>query len=117
MSKHISWVLEVSIPAGKLDAFRTVANDLLAATRPEPGTLDYEWHLSQDQTVCHIFERYADNDAVLKHVASFSAFAPRFLEACHPTRLDVYGEVNAAVKLALADFRPVYFSTLGGFSR
>ena len=117
MSTHISWLLQVTIQPGKLNDFRGVAHDLIENSKVEPGTLDYEWHLTADQSACHIFERYADNDAVLKHIASFAPYAPRFLEACYPTRFDIYGDPSAAVKEALADFRPNYYTDLGGFSR
>jgi len=117
MSGQIYWLLEVAIHPGKLDAFRSVANDLIAKTKSEPGTLGYQWNLSEDETVCHIYERYQNAEAVLTHVESFGAFAKRFMEACHPTRFHVYGPVNDAVKEALGDLQPVYFSELGGFSR
>lgn len=117
MSATISWVLQVAIQPGKLEAFRAVANDLIAKTKSEEGTLDYEWNLSDDQTVCHIFERYRNDDAVIAHVQSFGQFAQRFMEACHPTHFHVYGTPTPAVKAAIADLQPVYFTPLGGFSR
>jgi quinol monooxygenase YgiN len=117
MSENISWILQVAIHPGKLDDFRSVAKDLIAKTESEPGTLGYEWNLSEDGTICHIFERYQNADALVTHVESFGAFAKRFMEACHPTRFHVYGTPNEAVKAALADLNPVYFSPLGGFSR
>ena len=117
MSKEIYWILEVAIHPGKLNDFRAVANDLIAKTKKEPGTLGYQWNLSPDKTVCHIYERYQNADALLTHVKSFGAFAKRFMEACHPTRFDVYGPVNKAVKAALDDLHPHYFSELGGFNR
>jgi quinol monooxygenase YgiN len=117
MSDQISWILQVAIHPGKLDDFRSVAKDLIAKTESEPGTLDYEWHLSEDKTICHIFERYKDSEAMLTHVKSFGQFATRFMEACHPTRFHVYGKPSKAAKDALADLGPVYFAPLGGFSR
>jgi quinol monooxygenase YgiN len=117
MSENISWILQVAIHPGKLEDFRSVANDLIAKTKLEPGTLGYEWNLSDDQTVCHIYERYKDADALLLHVKSFGDFAKRFMEACHPTRFHVYGKPNDAVEEALADLQPVYFTPLGGFNR
>jgi len=117
MNKHIYWVLEVAIHPGKLNDFQKVAKDLIAKTQSEPGTLCYEWNLSDDKTICHIYERYANEDALLAHVQSFGAFAKRFMEACHPTRFNVYGIPSEPVKSALADFGPVYFSPIGGFSR
>jgi quinol monooxygenase YgiN len=117
MSEQIYWILEVAILPGQLENFRTVARDLIAATKLEPGTLGYEWNLSDDGTVCHIYERYQNSDAVLTHIQSFGAFAERFLQACRPTRFHVYGTPTEDVKAALADFGPVYFSSIGGFSR
>jgi quinol monooxygenase YgiN len=117
MSDHISWLLEVEILPGKLDEFRAVARDLIANTEPEPATLDYEWHLSPDNKMAHLFERYADSAAMIAHVEGFGAFAARFLGACRVTRFSVYGKPSAEAKAALADLSPVYFSQLGGFSR
>lgn len=117
MSENISWILQVAIHPGKLDDFQGVARDLIAKTQSEAGTLGYEWNLSEDKTVCHIYERYADADALLAHVQSFGAFAKRFMEACHPTRFHVYGTPTEAVKTALADLGPVYFSPIGGIKR
>ncbi len=117
MSNSISWLLEVEILPGKLDDFRAVARDLIAATDSESGTLDYEYHLSPDSKVAHVFERYADSAALLKHVASFANFAPRFMASCRPVHFSIYGNPSPEAKAALADLGPVYFSQLGGFSR
>ena len=117
MSEQIYWLLEVAIVPGQLDNFRAVARDLIAATEPEPGTLGYEWALSDDGTLCHIYERYKNPDALVAHVQGFGAFAERFMQACRPIRFHVYGTPTDEVKAALADLGPVYFSLLGGFSR
>jgi len=117
MSEHIYWILQVAIHPGKLEDFRLVARDLTAKTQSEPGTLGYEWNLSEDETICHIYERYQNAEALLTHVHSFGVFAARFMQACHPTRFHVYGPVTDEVKNALTDLGPVYFSPLGGFSR
>jgi quinol monooxygenase YgiN len=117
MSEQIFWLLEVAIHPDKLDAFKAVAAGLIAATEKEPDTLSYEWSLSADQTVCHIFERYRNSDAIMAHMASFHPFAERFLAACQPSRFHVYGVPSETVKTALADLGPVYFATFGGFNR
>jgi quinol monooxygenase YgiN len=117
MSNQISWLLEVEILPGKLEDFRAVSRDLVANTQPEPGTFDYEWHLSPDEKTVHIFERYKDSAAMIKHVEGFGLFAGRFLAACRVTKFSVYGKPNAEAKAALDDLGPVYFSELGGFSK
>jgi quinol monooxygenase YgiN len=117
MSDSISWLLEVEILPGKLEDFRAVARDLIANTEPEPGTFDYEWHLSPDGKTAHIFERYSDSAAMIQHVEGFGKFAARFLASCRVTKFSVYGKPNAEAKEALADLQPVYFAEIGGFSR
>jgi quinol monooxygenase YgiN len=117
MSNQISWHLEVEILPGKLDDFRAVARDLIAGAETEPGTFDYEYHLSPDDGTAHIIERYADSAAMLTHVQGFGKFAERFLASCKPARFSVYGDLSDEAKAHLADLHPVYYSTLGGFSR
>ena len=117
MSENISWILQVAIYPGKLDDFRALAGDLILATQSEPGTLTYEWNLSDDSTICHIYERYQNAEALLNHLHSFGPYAERFMQCCCPTRFHVYGTPTDAVKGALADFNPVYFLPMGGFSR
>jgi quinol monooxygenase YgiN len=117
MSNQVYWHLEVAILPGKLEDFRAVARDLIASTESEPGTLDYEYNLNADNTVCHIFERYRDSEAMIKHVEGFHRFAERFLKSCRPTRFDVYGNPSEAAKAMLTDLHPSYFNELGGFSR
>jgi quinol monooxygenase YgiN len=117
MSQQISWDLEVQILPGKLEEFRAVARDLIAATESEEGALSYEWKLSIDETVCHIYERYKDSEAVIAHVRAFGAFGERFMQACHPIRCQVCGSPSEEARAAIADLQPVYFSWLGGFNR
>jgi len=117
MSEEISWLLVVEIQPGQLDNFRAVARDLVASTQSEPDTLSYEWDLSEDNSICHIYERYKDSTALIAHVQGFHNFAERFLQACRPIRFDVYGSPSDEAKTLLADFQPTYFSHLGGFSR
>jgi len=117
MSEELYWILEVDILPGQLANFESVARDLIAATTNEPDTLGYEYALNADETVCHIYERYKNSEAVLTHVRSFGNFAERFMQACCPTRCYVYGNVSEEVKASIGDLRPVYFSLLGGFSR
>jgi quinol monooxygenase YgiN len=117
MSYEIRWVLEVAIQPGQLENFRLLANDLIAATQPEEGTLSYEWNLSEDNTLCHIYERYQNSTALVKHVQNFHNFAERFLQVCRPVRFDVYGYPSEEARALLADFQPTYYAHLAGFSR
>jgi quinol monooxygenase YgiN len=86
--------------------------------RNEVGALNYEWAISDDRRVCHLYERYQDTAAAMTHLESFGAnFAARFREVVKPTRLVVYGTPSAQVKDALAGLSPLYMAPFGGFRR
>jgi quinol monooxygenase YgiN len=116
---EIYWVFELAINPGRFEDLKTLMADMVEATqRNEVGTLDYEWAISDDRQVCHVYERYRDSAAVMTHLESFGAnFAARLMEAVKPARLVVYGKPSAQVKDALAGLSPVYMAAFGGFSR
>ena len=118
MSTVVSWNLQVSVREGRLDDFHSLMNEMVESTQMETGTLSYEWFLSEDNTQCHICERYADSDAVMVHLGNFgSKFASRFMESVEPTSLSVYSEPTETVRSALDGLGAVYLGTFGGFSR
>lgn len=88
MSSVVSWNLRVSINEGQLETFRTLMQEMVSASEAEPGTVGYEWFLSEDASSCHINERYTDSDAVMAHLGNFGAnFAERFLGCVTPTSM------------------------------
>ena len=116
---EISWVFELAINPSRFEDLKTLMADMVEATRQnEVGTLNYEWAISDDQQVCHVYERYRDSAAVMTHLESFGAnFAVRFMKVVKPARLVVYGTPSAQVKDGLAGLGPVYMASLGGFRR
>jgi quinol monooxygenase YgiN len=118
MDREVSWVIELAVKPGKLETFRTLMEEMVTSTRDEPGALVYQWFVSDDGTIVHIYERYASSDAVMAHPKNFGAkFAERFLGAVDPTRFTVYGTTSAEVKAALSGFAPTYLGPFGGFLR
>ena len=68
---------------------------MVESTQVEPGTLSYDWWVSEDGSAVHIYERYADSDALVTHITGFGEkFAGRFLAMVDPGRFTVYGEPN-----------------------
>ena len=117
MSQEVHWLLELTVNNGKLNDFKTVMAEMIATTIKEGGTLAYEWCFNEDESVCNIYERYTDSDAVMAHLSGFANFAERFLAAVTPTKFTVFGYPNATVEGALAGFSPVYLTTKAGFAR
>ena len=114
----VYWMLELEVQAARSDAFKSLMREMVAQTEAnEPGALSYTWSTNAEGTLCHIFERYADSAAVLKHMQGFGAFATRFFEVFKPLRFHVYGSPTEEVKGALAALNPVYLDEAAGFHR
>ena len=92
--------------------------EMVGSTRAETGAIDYEWFLSDDGTVCHICEKYADSAAALEHLGNFGTkFAERFLACFSPTSLHVYGNPSDEVRGVMDGFGAHYLGPIAGFSR
>ena len=65
---QVSWVVQCAVKEGQLDAFKELMEEMVAGTSEEPGTLNYEWFISDDGSTVHIYEKYADSEATVKHV-------------------------------------------------
>ncbi len=118
MSDAVSWVLMVNVKDGQLDVFRALMDEMVAATQAEPGTIMYEWFVSDDGGTVHVYERYADSDATLAHLGSFGAnYAERFFAAADATGFYVYGNPSAAAREALAGVGAEFLGPFGGFAR
>ena len=119
MSKDVFWVLEVAIKTGEMDNFKALMADMIEATQAdEPGALNYEWFISEDNETCHLYERYADSAAVLTHLDNFrTKFVKRFMGCVRPSRLMVYGNVTDEARKALNAMGSVHMAPIGGFTR
>ena len=116
---HVAWIFELIVNDGHDTAVGTLMTEMVDATRAgEPGTLDYEWYLSEDGRRLHIYERYADAAATLVHLANFrERYMTRFFTALSPERMVVYGAADEAVRSALAQLTPPVMQQVGGFTR
>jgi quinol monooxygenase YgiN len=113
------WRIGVAITDGKLDELKDLIQEMSDASRAnEPGTLIYQWTISDDSKSAEVHERYADSDAALGHLASFNEnFADRLLALVEPTGMTVYGSPSAALRKQLEGADPVYMGVMGGFAR
>ena len=119
MNDHVHWMLTLDIRDGQLEPLKALMEEMVAATEAnEPGTLNYEWYLSEDGKTCHLYERYVDSAAVMIHLKSFGEkFAERFMGCVQPSGFVVYGNPDQTVRDALADFGPAWMAPIGGFAR
>jgi quinol monooxygenase YgiN len=116
-SEQIYWVLTLAVD--DLEKFKSVVQKLVVATqKEEPGTLEYEYTVADDQKTVDIVERYTNSLAVLDHLANFGKnFSKEFMPLVKPVRFVVYGVPTDELKKSLADFQPTYMTPFDGFTR
>jgi quinol monooxygenase YgiN len=118
MKENISWIFELTLPTGNHIRLKELMVELVESSMNEPGTLSYEWTLNEDNTVCHIHERYADSESAIVHLQTFTEkFAARLLALGAATGFVVYGNPSAPLKEALEGFSGTYMAPIGGFTR
>jgi quinol monooxygenase YgiN len=89
----------MKIRPGKLEEFKRQAGVIIAqAKAKDPGTLQYDWFLSEDGTQCEVREIYESSDALLAHV--FNISAPRdtlFEKFATDHAIVIYGDPPAGL--------------------
>ena len=116
-SDQIYWVITFTVD--QMDKFKSVVQKLVAATEKEPGTLEYEYAVGDDQKTVDIFERYTNSHAAHVHVTeNFGPnFSKDFMAVAKPIRFVVYGVPTDELKKTLADFHPIYMTPFDGFTK
>ena len=54
MSEQVSWFLELAVKSGRSDDVRALIREMVESTQAEPGALNYEWSISDDESVFHL---------------------------------------------------------------
>jgi quinol monooxygenase YgiN len=117
MDRQVSWHVELAIKPGRLDELRALTDEMVEATRSEPGTLSYQRFVSDDGAFLHIYERYADADAALAHLEGFTArFGERYSALVERRRFTFFGVPSAALRRFLDRFGTVYLKPFVGFA-
>ncbi len=117
LTENVYWVLVADVKEGQQDALRQLATRFADKTKAEPGALAYEWSLSERGDRLHIYERYADSEAALAHLANVGPVLGDLMALVTPVRLDCYGRVSDAFREATKDLPMAYYTQFEGFSR
>ena len=126
MSHDVFFIVELEVKPGQTGELRSVMDEMASVTRrDEPGTLNYEWFMTEDGAACHIYERYTDPQAAVVHSRTFPPELGRRAQAFRPTRLTAYGKLTKAIReqriepllAAVPDISLVVVEPLGGFAR
>lgn len=115
MSTYVHWVIELKIAKVQSAAFKALADEAVASTRQEPGTLGYDWNIADDGETVNIYECFEDSAAALAHMENFGKFRERFRAMITPVSFTIYGSPSAEVRQALASRDVRYFTPIAGF--
>jgi quinol monooxygenase YgiN len=119
MSDQVYWVLDTEVREGKFDELKSLMKEMVDATKAgEPGTLNYEWTISDDNRRVTLLERYADSASAMIHIRSFMKnYAPRFMACLEPKKQVTHGNPSDELRKMLAAVNSKFMSPFGGFSR
>ena len=126
MNDSVFFIVELEVNRGQTDDLRSVMQEMTNLTQTdEPGTLSYEWFLSDDGQACHIYERYANPEAALIHNKTFPKELFDRSQAFRPIRLTAYGNVTAKIRekrieplrRAVPGISIAVLTSRGGFTR
>jgi len=119
MNQTVYFVLDLAIQEGKVDAFESIAQAMIAGTQKETGALAYEWYYSADRKRCRLIETYRDADAVLAHVTGSVVLqlVPKLIAVSSISRFEVYGDPGPKAAATLRVAGAEIFEFRHGLSR
>ena len=110
-------VVDIAIKSGRVDDFRAAAEALFERTQGEPGTLRYDYFISDDGTRNINIEVFKDADAFVFHNRNAADLVPALVDAGDILRIDVVGDVNDDLYKELEGNALLHFEKLGGVTR
>ncbi len=116
-TKQVYWIITGEINPGQEAVFRAVCARLVELTKAEPGALNYEWSIAEDGRAFHIYERYADSEAVKFHRGNVGEMLKELYAVATLRSFTLYGGPSDEVKQLFAPRHPLVMASHNGFSR
>lgn len=116
---RIRLLVELEVHEGKEAEFEAIAQQMVAVSEQEDGTLAYHFLLSADRKRCRLVEGYTDIAAVTAHFdgPAVTQFVPQLIQVSTPVRMEVYGYPGPRVTALAAAFGAEVFTSWQGFDR
>ena len=107
---EIKGIARVVFHPGQLDEWKRLTERAMEIVRTrDPGTLQYEVFLNEDESEAIVFERYRDGDAALAHFANISHLMEPLMATASVTG-EVLGSPNAKMRAQLGGDQPKLFT-------
>ena len=107
----------IDIKPGRTDDFKAAAEAIFARASAEPGTLRYEYFLSEDGTGAMTIEDFAGADAWVFHNRNVADLAPALFDTIRRVSTAVIGDANEALRAEMEGVDTRYYVRLGGVVR
>lgn len=116
---RIRLLVELEVHEGKQAEFEAIAQQMVAVSEQEPGTLAYHFVMSADRKHCRLVEGYADIASITAHFdgPAVTEFVPELVQVATPIRMEVYGYPGPRVTALAAAFGAEVFTAWHGFDR
>lgn len=114
--ENFGWIVEAKLNPGKLEEFREVMNSQVERAKTEPGTLNYQYYMSDDGDIM-VYERFKDLEASHIHIQNWDDHAERWIAAATPTRMVHLGDLPKELTDKHAALAPLLLKPLGGFAK
>lgn len=115
---RITLIVEFSIKPGMGDAFEAAAAKMRGTVqRDEPGTVQYDWWLSDDGTRDINIEAFRDSDALADHMANTEPLVGDLIATADVVRVEVLGELTPGGRSSIEAAATGYFGYRGGVTR
>ena len=100
------------IHEGKVDEYKRLSAQAMEIVRAkDPGTLQYDTYLNEDESECVIIERYRGSEAAMAHAANLGDISAAVLAIVSVVHGELLGEPSAELRAKLADSEvPVLFT-------
>jgi quinol monooxygenase YgiN len=111
-------IVRQGINPGKLDEFKELASKSIEGlAAAEPGTLGYEWFVTEDGRECYLNEFYVDSEAFLTHFAGVGPKIAAMLEVSSILEAVVLGDPSPEARETLSKLGARFCSPHAGFAR
>lgn len=117
MNENIIWTVAGKLKPGQRRAYEALMNEMMTEVIQEPGTTHYEWTIADDGETIHVYERYANAEAAVKHLATWSRFAESYMALVEVTAFTVFSDLTPELQAAVGGLSPIYMRPLGGFAK
>jgi quinol monooxygenase YgiN len=111
-------VVHQNIRQGGLEAFKNLAEEMTRGVEAdEPGTLCYEWYVSDDGSDCYLVEAYTDSDALLRHLKNVGDKLHAMMDISPLLELIVLGSPNQELRETLTGLGAKFYPRFIGCTR